>query len=174
MVIYFLWTPQACTVEVEEPPEGTFNLSKKSDEAELNRPPSKKRMFKAKTTESSGLRVRAHPTLQSEQLGQVPVNGIIDFLSEVHNDDGIWVKLNPESYHKYCQNTNIFQREGWCLQFNQHLGKTFLFPLDAPKPIPGIQGDTVRKTLDSAFPNADNRFDIKLYKDPLLCRSFFL
>jgi E3 ubiquitin-protein ligase MYCBP2 len=145
-------------VNVDEGSSEGSLLVKKVEETEPNVPSTKKRMFKAKKTDSSGLRVRSHPTLQSEQLGQIPLNGVIGFTNEIHNDDGIWVKLDEESFHKFCQNTNIFQREGWCLQFNQHIGKTFLFPIDPPKPLPGLQGDTVRKSLEENFPNADSRF----------------
>ena len=47
-------------------------------------------------TQSAGLRVRLHPSLQSEQIGVIPPAGIISFTSEVlarelhgDGDDGI-------------------------------------------------------------------------------------
>ena len=46
--------------------------------------PNKLRKFIAKN--SAGLRVRLHPTLQSEQIGVVKVNGIVSFIDEVKND----------------------------------------------------------------------------------------
>lgn len=44
--------------------------------------PSKLRKFVAKN--SAGLRIRTHPTLQSEQIGIVHVNGTIAFIDEVY------------------------------------------------------------------------------------------
>lgn len=68
-------------VEVKEPPQGMAppaqNLSKKS----VNQP-SKLRKFAAKY--SAGLRIRAHPSLQSEQIGIVHVNGTVAFVDEVY------------------------------------------------------------------------------------------
>jgi len=43
--------------------------------------PSRLRKFVAKN--SAGLRIRAHPSLQSEQIGFVSVNDIIAFVDEV-------------------------------------------------------------------------------------------
>lgn len=116
---------------------------------------SKMRKFKA--TDSAGLRIRSHPSLQSEQIGYLPVNSIITFNSEIHNDDGIWVKLDENSISTFCKVSKRFQAEGWCLQYNQHLGKTFLFPIQAPKPLPGSISDksshAVRKLSEFSFPN---------------------
>lgn len=61
--------------------------------------PSKLRKFVAKN--SAGLRVRAHPSLQSEQIGIVHVNGTIAFIDEVRQE-----KLNI-----ICsRSSNIFSR----------------------------------------------------------------
>ncbi|KAB7503617.1 E3 ubiquitin-protein ligase MYCBP2 [Armadillidium nasatum] len=73
-----------------------------------------------------------HPSLQSEQLGIVHVNGTIAFVDEVHNSDGVWLRLSLESIRQYCSESHS---EAWCLQYNQHLGKTLLVPLDQPKTI---------------------------------------
>lgn len=68
-------------VEVKEPPQGMTppyqNITKKSAHQ-----PSKLRKFVAKN--SAGLRIRAHPSLQSEQIGIVHVNGTIAFIDEVN------------------------------------------------------------------------------------------
>nr|XP_022909947.1 E3 ubiquitin-protein ligase MYCBP2 isoform X2 [Onthophagus taurus] len=114
-------------VEVKEPPQGltppTQNFAKKSAHQ-----PSKLRKFIAKN--SAGLRIRALPSLQSEQLGIVHVNGTIAFIDEVHNDDGVWLRLSAETIKQYgC----IATGEAWCLQYNQHLGKTLLLPVEEPK-----------------------------------------
>lgn len=67
-------------VDVKAPPQGMIppnkNFAKKSAHQ-----PSKLRKFVAKN--SAGLRIRAHPSLQSEQIGVVHVNGTIAFIDEV-------------------------------------------------------------------------------------------
>lgn len=85
------------------------------------------RKFVAK--DSAGLRIRSHPSLQSEQIGIVKVNGTITFIDEIHNDDGVWLRLNEETIKKYVPNMNGYT-EAWCLSFNQHLGKSLLVPVD--------------------------------------------
>ena len=52
------------------------------------------------------------------------------FLSKIHNDDGVWLRLNVETIAKYCSSGHL---EAWCLQYNQHLGKTLLMPVEEPK-----------------------------------------
>lgn len=78
-------------VEVKEPPQGimppTQNLSKKPTHQ-----PSKLRKFVAKN--SAGLRIRTHPSLQSEQIGIVHVNGTIAFIDEVSRILDITIGLN--------------------------------------------------------------------------------
>lgn len=74
---------EAFKVEVKEPPQGLTpptqqNVKKPSQQ------PNKLRKFVAKN--SAGLRVRAHPSLQSEQIGIVHVNGTIAFIEEVSFD----------------------------------------------------------------------------------------
>ncbi|XP_033112056.1 E3 ubiquitin-protein ligase MYCBP2-like [Anneissia japonica] len=113
-------------VEVGEPPQGVVAPPpvKKTQSQ-----PNKTRQFVAKF--SSGLRIRRSPSLQSEQIGKIDVNGIITYVDEIQNEDGVWVRLNKDSIHRFC-GTNGF-REGWCMQFNQHIGKTFLIPVDESK-----------------------------------------
>ncbi|XP_053668136.1 E3 ubiquitin-protein ligase highwire [Anopheles marshallii] len=89
-------------------------------------PPTKLRKFLAKN--SAGLRVRLHPTLQSEQIGVVRPNGIVAYGDELENDDGVWVRLTAESIREHCP-ASWFPVEAWCLQYNQHLGKTLLHPI---------------------------------------------
>lgn len=136
-----LWTPLSagvfsltCTIDgvaVEEvyrvevkdagnPPPPQASLVKKG------KPQNKLRKFVARN--SAGLRIRSHPTLQSEQLGIVKMDGIISFVDEQENDDGIWVKLSTESIRQHCSST-WYPAEAWCLQYNQHLGKTLLHPV---------------------------------------------
>ncbi|XP_033631426.1 E3 ubiquitin-protein ligase MYCBP2-like isoform X2 [Asterias rubens] len=116
-------------IEVSEPPQGVLppNPTAKKPAQQT----SKVRKFVMK--QSRGLRIRSSPSLQSEEIGIVEVNGVITFIDEVHNEDGVWVRLNPETIEKYCRSNG--HREGWCLQYNQHIGKTMLVPVEEPKSI---------------------------------------
>lgn len=117
----------AYKVEVKDPPQGmhppTQNIVKKPQHQ-----PNRLRRFIGKN--SAGLRIRAHPSLQSEQIGIVPINGTITFVEEIHNDDGVWLRLNSSTIKDYC---NTSHTEAWCLGYNQHLGKTLLLPVEEPK-----------------------------------------
>lgn len=95
-------------------------------------PQNRLRKFVAKN--SAGLRIRLHPTLQSEQVGVLKVNGIISFIDELENDDGTWLRLSTESIREHCS-PNWFPAEAWCLQYNQHLDKTLLFPVIEADPL---------------------------------------
>lgn len=111
-------------VEVKEtgtkpPPSNKSNIKK-------TQPPNKLRKFIAKN--SSGLRIRSHPTLQSEQVGIINMNGVISLIDEIENDDGIWVRLSTESIRQHCT-AGWYPVEAWCLQYNQHIGKTLLHPV---------------------------------------------
>lgn len=133
---------QEFKVEVKEPPQGMLppnqNPTKK-----IAQQPNKLRKFVAKP--SAGLRIRSHPSLQSEQIGIVPVNGTIAFIEEIHNDDGVWLSLSLDTIKQYCLNP---YNEAWCLQYNQHLGKTLLLPVEEPKSIIDqvIVGTSTRKS----------------------------
>uniref|UniRef100_A0A9J8BWS9 E3 ubiquitin-protein ligase MYCBP2 n=1 Tax=Cyprinus carpio carpio TaxID=630221 RepID=A0A9J8BWS9_CYPCA len=48
---------------------------------------------------------------------------------KIHNDDGVWLRLNDETVKKYVPNMNGYT-EAWCLSFNQHLGRSLLVPVD--------------------------------------------
>lgn len=48
---------------------------------EKSQPQNKLRRFRA--ANSAGLRIRSHPTLQSEQVGIIKMDGIISFIDEV-------------------------------------------------------------------------------------------
>lgn len=54
------------------------------------------------------------------------------FPIQIHNDDGVWLRLNDETIKKYVPNMNGYN-EAWCLSFNQHLGKSLLAPVDVSK-----------------------------------------
>ncbi|KAL7297667.1 hypothetical protein TKK_0009333 [Trichogramma kaykai] len=114
-------------VEVKRPPQGmelpALSMAKKPLHL-----PNRLRKFMAKN--SAGLRIRAHPSLQSKQIGVVPTGNTIVYCDEIHNDDGVWLRLNVETINKYCNSGHL---EAWCLQYNQHLGKTLLLPVEEPK-----------------------------------------
>ncbi|EDM02456.1 pam, highwire, rpm 1 (predicted) [Rattus norvegicus] len=117
-------------VKVKDPPKGMIPPGTQLVKPKADPQPNKIRKFVAK--DSAGLRIRSHPSLQSEQIGIVKVNGTITFIDEIHNDDGVWLRLNEETIRKYVPNMNGYT-EAWCLSFNQHLGKSLLVPVDEPK-----------------------------------------
>ncbi|XP_076728752.2 E3 ubiquitin-protein ligase MYCBP2 isoform X5 [Callospermophilus lateralis] len=114
-------------VKVKDPPKGMIPPGTQLVKPKAEPQPNKVRKFVAK--DSAGLRIRSHPSLQSEQIGIVKVNGTITFIDEIHNDDGVWLRLNDETIKKYVPNINGYT-EAWCLSFNQHLGKSLLVPVD--------------------------------------------
>ncbi|XP_073470390.1 E3 ubiquitin-protein ligase MYCBP2 isoform X13 [Aquarana catesbeiana] len=114
-------------VKVKDPPKGMIPPGTQLVKPKAEPQPNKVRKFVAK--DSAGLRIRSHPSLQSEQIGIVKVNGTIAFVDEIHNDDGVWLRLNDETIKKYVPNMNGYN-EAWCLSFNQHLGKSLLAPVD--------------------------------------------
>lgn len=137
--------------------------------------PSRLRKFVAKN--SAGLRIRAHPSLQSEQIGIVLVNDTIAFIDEVrlnlsnerkiylshpifllqiHNDDGVWLRLNAETIKEYCSSSHL---EAWCLQYNQHLGKTLLLPVEEPK---SILDQVIKETILRKRPEIVDEYGEKL------------
>uniref|UniRef100_A0A8C6XJU4 RCR-type E3 ubiquitin transferase n=1 Tax=Naja naja TaxID=35670 RepID=A0A8C6XJU4_NAJNA len=115
-------------VKVKDPPKGMIPPGTQLIKPKAEPLPNKVRKFVAK--DSAGLRIRSHPSLQSEQIGLVKVNGSITFIDEIHNDDGVWLRLNEETIRKYVPNLNGYS-EAWCLSFNQHLGKSLLVPVDS-------------------------------------------
>lgn len=62
--------------EAGEPPPSQKSSIKKTQ------PQNKLRKFIAKN--SAGLRIRSHPTLQSEQVGIIKMDGVISFIDEVY------------------------------------------------------------------------------------------
>ncbi|XP_065222944.1 E3 ubiquitin-protein ligase MYCBP2 isoform X3 [Planococcus citri] len=66
---------------------------------------------------SAGLRIRAQPSLQCEPVGFVEPGGIVTYIDEVENEDGVWVKLIHECITMYCKQ---LYPEGWCLKYHKH------------------------------------------------------
>ncbi|XP_071483043.1 E3 ubiquitin-protein ligase MYCBP2-like [Diadema antillarum] len=127
-------------VEVNDPPHGVIpaNVTPKKSSPPVNK------MRKLVAKYCRGLRVRSTPSLQSEQIGIVDVGGVIVFTEELQNEDGIWVRLAQDSIRKYCPDNG--QREGWCLLYNQHIGKTFLFPVEESKSIYDDRAERLRES----------------------------
>lgn len=67
-------------MEVKEPPKG-IHPPAQSIVAKPQHQPSRLRRFVANN--SAGLRVRTHPSLQSEQIGIIPAQGTVIFAEEV-------------------------------------------------------------------------------------------
>lgn len=116
--------------------------------------PNKLRKFVAKY--SAGLRIRTHPTLQSSQVGVIKMNGVISFIDEVQNDDGTWVRLSTESIRQHVV-TTWFPTEAWCLQFNSHLNRTLLFPVNETELDNEDEGDVPRYPEPDRDGNASGR-----------------
>ncbi|KAM3837237.1 E3 ubiquitin-protein ligase MYCBP2 [Vipera latastei] len=152
-------------VKAKDPPKGMIPPGTQLIKPKAEPLPNKVRKFVAK--DSAGLRIRSHPSLQSEQIGLVKVNGSIIFIDEIHNDDGVWLRLNEETIRKYVPNLNGYT-EAWCLSFNQHLGKSLLVPVDSI--FNTSQGD---RDLDlypwtsKPFPPQESRSNAEdFFKDP--------
>ncbi|KAL4230611.1 E3 ubiquitin-protein ligase mycbp2 [Mactra antiquata] len=130
-------TGETYKVEVKEPPQGV------TPPTQTLKRQQRKQMRKFVGKNSAGLRVRTNPSLQSEQIGIVKPDGVISFMDEVHNDDGVWLRLCADSIKEWCNNGFT---DAWVLQYNQHLGKTLLVPLEEPKSIiDEIVTETVKK-----------------------------
>ncbi|CAB1328281.1 unnamed protein product, partial [Coregonus sp. 'balchen'] len=134
-------------VEVKDPPKGMIPPGTQMVKPKAEPQPSKVRKFVSK--DSAGLRVRSHPSLQSEQIGIVQVNGTITFIDEIHNDDGVWLRLNDETVKKYVPNMNGYT-EAWCLSFNQHVGRSLLVPANEAR---GQSEQSVKEVSSSGRPS---------------------
>nr|XP_049693135.1 E3 ubiquitin-protein ligase MYCBP2 isoform X3 [Helicoverpa armigera] len=89
-------------------------------------PPAPPRMRRFLARHSAGLRVRASPSLQAEEIGRVPCGSNIDFLEEIVNKDGTWVRLSAASARAY---TPGLAEVAWCLQHHRQLDRALLVPL---------------------------------------------
>jgi len=72
-------------------------------------------------------------------------------LFKIHNDDGVWLRLSQDTIHQYCSNGH---GEAWCLQYNQHLGKTLLLPVEEPK---SILDQVIKETIMRKLPEVSNK-----------------
>lgn len=78
------------------------------------------------------------------------VNATIVFIDEIHNDDGVWLRLNAETIKEYYNSSHL---EAWCLQYNQHLGKTLLLSVEEPK---SILDQVIKETILRKRPDTND------------------
>ncbi|CAB3259020.1 unnamed protein product [Arctia plantaginis] len=119
-------TLQELTVEVvENVLDGSSDRDRGVQTADTrpSTPPNKLRRFTSRY--SAGLRIRASPSLQAEELGLVPPGASVDFVEEVVNKDGTWVRLGEESLREYTDCAEV----AWCLQHHRHLDRALLIPI---------------------------------------------
>jgi len=74
------------------------------------------------------------------------------WLDQIHNDDGVWLRLNAETIKEYCNSSHL---EAWCLQYNQHLGKTLLLPVEEPK---SILDQVIKETIQRKRPDVSDEY----------------
>jgi len=79
-------------------------------------------------------------------------NETLASLDQIHNDDGVWLRLNAETIKEYCNSSHL---EAWCLQYNQHLGKTLLLPVEEPK---SILDQVIKETIQRKRPDASDEY----------------
>uniref|UniRef100_A0A2A4J982 Uncharacterized protein n=1 Tax=Heliothis virescens TaxID=7102 RepID=A0A2A4J982_HELVI len=138
------WTPRTpgayicrCTLDGQPAPqEVTLEVMESAAAAAAERgvqagasPAAPPRMRRFLARHSAGLRVRASPSLQAEEIGRVPCGSNIDFLEEIVNKDGTWVRLSAASVRAY---TEGLAEVAWCLQHHRHLDRALLVPLPDP------------------------------------------
>lgn len=66
------------------------------------------------------------------------------------------MRLSAETIKQYCTTSVI---EAWCLQYNQHLGKTLLLPVEEPK---SILDQVISDTIMRKLPEISDRFILNL------------
>ncbi|XP_050683096.1 E3 ubiquitin-protein ligase MYCBP2 [Leptidea sinapis] len=109
-------TPQEIIIEVPE--------SENIDDANGAAQPKMKQFL---PNDSAGLRVRASPSLQAEQIGRVPPGAYVCCVEEILNKDGSWVRLGSISLEAFVEgNVEI----AWCIQYHRQLDKTLLGVMD--------------------------------------------
>lgn len=69
----------------------------------------------------------------------------------------MWLRLSADTIKQYCPTTAI---EAWCLQYNQHLGKTLLLPVEEPK---SILDQVITETILRKLPEIHDRFKLELF-----------
>ncbi|XP_026474963.1 E3 ubiquitin-protein ligase highwire-like [Ctenocephalides felis] len=110
--------PKSITVRVLAPPAGTAPPPPRRPAVPPTIPPDApaERLLRFTCRPSAGLRIRAHPSFAERGSG----------LILIHNDDGVWVRLSPDTMRAYCAPD---VQEAWCLQFNRHYSRVLLTPV---------------------------------------------
>lgn len=155
-------------IEVRELPQGatlTQPPAQVRNKAQSASSLSKIRKFIGK--DSQGLRVRSAPSLQGKQIGVISPGGYITFIDavslrfsmmnsywalpsislqlplrfQVQNDDGLWLRLTPESAQQHCRRLFPAQaHEAWTMQYHNHLNRTLLVPAEEKTPAEDSRG----------------------------------
>lgn len=84
-------------VDVKEPPQGVLPPSHNVTVRNNSSPSHRLRQFR--TRASAGLRVRAQPSLQGEQIGIVACEGTISFIEEVFEIKIFYIVIFDECQH---------------------------------------------------------------------------
>lgn len=102
----------------------------------------------------------------TQQKAIVVITCIYIHTPQIHNDDGVWVRLAPDSLKDWCRVSVSPEQEAWALQYNQHLGKTLLVPVDEPK---SILDEIIKETIRRRYPELASRERGKARKGWLDC-----
>ncbi|ULT86357.1 hypothetical protein L3Y34_006204 [Caenorhabditis briggsae] len=82
------------------------------------------------SSDFSGIRMRLGTTLASTAIGVIPRGALVEFIEEIENDDGKWIRLTDETAILYGCNPGIGQV--WCLAYHKPLQRE-LIPLSNDK-----------------------------------------
>ncbi|KRZ20205.1 E3 ubiquitin-protein ligase rpm-1 [Trichinella pseudospiralis] len=89
--------------------------------------------------DSSGLRVRAAPSLRADQVGLIPARATLFYVAELTNRDGLWLQLSEESAQTFRDDRR--PARSWVMQYHDPLRKQLLvrdFDSTATNPMPII------------------------------------
>ncbi|CAL2043031.1 unnamed protein product [Caenorhabditis brenneri] len=82
------------------------------------------------SSDFSGIRMRLGTTLASATVGVIPRGALVEFIEEIENEDGKWIRLTDETSLLYGCNAGI--GHVWCLAFHKPLQRE-LIPLGQDK-----------------------------------------
>lgn len=85
------------------------------------------------------------------------------------------MRLTSETISQYCQPGCV---EAWSLQYNQHLGKTLLLPVEEPK---SILDQVITETIMRKLPEIHDKYDfirniygtVRLQRSNICCRKLY-
>lgn len=70
---------------------------------------------------------------------------------------------------QYCPGAVNGITEAWCLQYNQHLGKTLLLPVEEPK---RILDQVIKETIARKLPEVTSREKYNIFEVLILCEIY--